>query len=168
MESDYGLTDSGRPRLTRPNPRPQKPARVKTEAAKTWHIEDGTGPDGKQMGIHGPVKRSFSAEYKLAVLAEYDGASNAGEKGAILRREGLYSSLITDWRRQHRQGLLKANVGRSDGGRGGPSLSEVNRLRVENERLKVKLAQAEAIIEVQGKVHALLEEISKSAATDEQ
>jgi transposase-like protein len=109
----------------------------------------------------------FTAEYKLAILAEYDACTESGEKGAILRREGLYSSLLTDWRRQHRQGLLKAAVGRSDGGRGGPSRSEVARLKADNERLRTKLAQAEVIIEVQGKVHALLEDISKSAATDE-
>jgi transposase-like protein len=113
------------------------------------------------------VRRVFSAEYKLAVLAEYDACTESGEKGALLRREKLYSSLITDWRRQHRQGLLKANLGRSEGGRGGPSLSEVAKLRAENERLRRKLAQAEVVIDVQGKVHALLEEISKSAATDE-
>jgi hypothetical protein len=63
--------------------------------------------------------------------------------------------------------LLKAAVGRSDGGRGGPSTSEVAKLRAENERLRKQLAQAEVIIEVQGKVHALLEDISKSAASDE-
>ena len=114
-----------------------------------------------------PVRRSFTAEYKLAILAEYDACTESGEKGAILRREGLYSSLITDWRRQHRQGLLKAAIGRTDGGRGGPSLSEVAKLKAENERLRTKLAQAEVIIEVQGKVHALLEEISKSAAPDD-
>jgi hypothetical protein len=65
------------------------------------------------------------------------------------------------------QGLLKAAIGRSDGGRGGPSLSEVVKLRAENDRLRIKLAQAEAIIDVQGKVHALLEQISKSAAPDD-
>jgi transposase-like protein len=135
-------------------------------ASQTWHVDDGVAPDGQALH-HQPVRRVFSAEYKLAILAEYDACSESGEKGAILRREGLYSSLITDWRRQHRQGLLKAAVGRSDGGRGGPSLSEVAKLRAENERLRRKLAQADAIIEVQGKVHALLEEISKSAATDE-
>jgi len=113
------------------------------------------------------IRRSFSAEYKLAILAEYDSCSETGERGAILRREGLYSSLIADWRRQHRQGLLKAAVGRTDRGRGGPSLSEMAKLKTENERLRNKLAQAEVVIEVQGKVHALLEEISKSAATDE-
>jgi transposase-like protein len=135
--------------------------------ADTWHIDDGVATDGSGRPLRNPVRRSFSAEYKLTILAEYDRCSESGEKGAILRREGLYSSLITDWRRQHRQGLLKAAVGRADGGRGGPSLSEVAKLRAENERLRTKLAQAEAVINVQGKVHALLEEISKSAATEE-
>jgi transposase-like protein len=110
----------------------------------------------------------FPPEYKLSVLAEYDRCSEAGEKGALLRREGLYSSIITDWRRQHREGTLVVSDGRaSAGGRGAPSASEVARLRAENERLKVKLAKAEAIIEVQGKVQALLEELSKSADTDD-
>ena len=136
-------------------------------SADAWHVGDGVAIDGTgEPPKKNPVRRSFSAEYKLSILAEYDRASETGEKGAILRREGLYSSLITDWRRQHRQGLLKAAVGRSDGGRGGPSRSEVAKLRAENERLKTQLAKAEAIIEVQGKVHELLEEISKSADTE--
>ncbi|MFP5326004.1 MAG: transposase [Acidimicrobiia bacterium] len=136
--------------------------------ADTWHVDDGVSTDGSgKPPHHNPVRRVFSPEYKLAILAEYDACSESGEKGAILRREGLYSSLITDWRRQHRQGLLKAAVGRSDGGRGGPSLSELAKLRAENERLRNRLAQAEVIIDVQGKVHALLEEISKSAAPEE-
>jgi len=136
--------------------------------ADTWHVDDGVASDGSGRPLRpGAVRRSFSPEYKLAILAEYDACSESGEKGAIMRREGLYSSIITDWRRQHRQGLLKANLGRSDGGRGGPSLSEVAKLKAENERLRNKLAQAEVVIEVQGKVHALLEMISKSAATDE-
>jgi transposase-like protein len=142
-------------------------ARARIYKADTWHVDDGTGTDGKNPPHHNPVRRSFSAEYKLSILAEYDAASETGERGAILRREGLYTSLITDWRRQHRQGLLKAAVGRSDGGRGGPSLSELAKLRAENERLRSKLAQAEVIIGVQGKVHALLEEISKSATPDD-
>jgi transposase-like protein len=115
-----------------------------------------------------PERRIFSADYKLAVLAEYDRCTEPGEKGALLRREGLYSSIITDWRRQHREGTLVVTDGRaSEGGRGAPSRSEVARLRAENERLKTKLAKAEAIIEVQGKVHALLEELSKSADIDD-
>ncbi len=144
--------------------KPKERARI--YKADTWHVDDGTGTDGEPLRKN-PVRRVFTAEYKLAILAEYDGATEYGEKGAILRREGLYSSIITDWRRQHRQGLLKAALGRSDTGRGGPSLSEVAKLKAENERLRKKLAQAEVVIEVQGKVHALLEDISKSAATDE-
>jgi transposase-like protein len=148
--------------------RPGPSKRAVIYDADTWHVSDGTATDGSgRPPAKNPVRRVFTPEYKLAVLAEYDACSESGEKGAILRREGLYSSLITDWRRQHRQGLLKANLGRSDGGRGGPSLSEVAKLRAENERLRSKLAQADAIIAVQGKVHALLEEISKSAASDE-
>lgn len=114
-----------------------------------------------------PERRYFSNDYKLSILADYDRCTEPGEKGALLRREGLYSSIITDWRRQHREGILKVTEGRaSEGGRGAPSASEVARLRAENERLKIKLAKAEAIIEVQGKVQALLEELSKSADND--
>lgn len=146
--------------------RPKRPALVRTEHAKTWHIDDGTAPDGGERRKT-PVRRVFTAEYKLSILAAYDACTESGEKGALLRREGLYSSLLADWRRQHRMGLLKAALGRSDGGRGGPSLSELAKLKAENERLRSKLAQAEVIIGVQGKVHALLEEISKSAASDD-
>jgi transposase len=135
--------------------------------ADNWHVSDGTASDGSGRPLRSAVRRSFSPEYKLSILAEFDRCSESGEKGALLRREGLYSSLITDWKRQHRQGLITASMGRSDGGRGGPSLSEVAKLRAENERLRSKLAQAEAVINVQGKVHALLEEISKSADSEE-
>lgn len=105
----------------------------------------------------------FSADYTLSVLAEYDRCSEPGEKGALLRREGLYSSIVTDWRRQHREGSLVVTPGREEGGRGGPSRSEVARLRAENERLRRKLAKAQAVIEVQGKV----QELSKSADSEE-
>lgn len=147
------------------NGRGKRKALVRTEHAKTWHIDDGTAPDGSPRRKT-PVRRVFRPEYKLAILAEYDRCTEKGEKGALLRREGLYSSLVCDWRRQHRMGLLKAAVGRSEGGRGGPSLSEVARLRAENERLKEQLSKARVVIEVQGKVHALLDELSKSADSE--
>jgi transposase len=130
------------------------------------------GQSRKDLRAPGSSERSqrriFRADYKLSVLAEYDRCSEPGEKGALLRREGLYSSLVTDWRRQHREGTLVVTEGRgSEGGRGAPSANEVARLRAENERLKVKLAKAEAIIAVQGKVQALLEQLSKSADNDD-
>lgn len=153
--------------MEQPDKQPKHPALVRSEYAKTWHIDDDpAAPDGGVRYNKNVVRRIFSPEYKLSILAEYDAATESGEKGAILRREGLCSSLITDWRRQHRQGLIKANLGRSNGGRGGPSLSELAKLRAENERLRIKLAEAKAIIDVQGKVHALLEEISKSATSE--
>src|ERR1700737_2677587 len=93
-------------------------------SADTWHVDDGVASDGSGRPPYHKniIRRVFSPEYKLAILAEYDACTESGAKGALLRREGLYSSLITDWRRQHRQGLLKRALGRSDGGRGGPSL----------------------------------------------
>jgi transposase-like protein len=78
--------------------------RARIYSADSWHIDDGTGTDGGPRYHKTNIRRSFSPEYKLAILAEYDGATETGEKGAILRREGLYSSLIGDWRRQHRHG----------------------------------------------------------------
>jgi transposase len=136
-----------------------------------------TGPDaGSRKSLRAPTpgsgkraqRRIFRNDYKLAILAEYDHCSEPGEKGALLRREGLYSSIITDWRRQHREGTLVVSEGRtSEGGRGAATRSETQKLRAENQRLKTKLAKAETIIEVQGKVQALLEELSKSADTDE-
>src|SRR6266513_1002460 len=139
---------------------------VHSEHAKTWHIDDPEAPDGGPRYRKSSMRRIFSADYKLAILAEYDRCTGRGEKGALLRREGLYSSLVCDWRRQHRQGLLKAALGRTDGGRGGPSVSEMNRLKAENERLKEQLAKARVVIDVQGKVHALLDELSKSADSE--
>ena len=148
------------------NGRGKRKALVRTEHAKTWHIDNPEAPDGRPRYHKTSRRRVFTADYKLAILAEYDRCTEKGEKGALLRREGLYSSLITDWRRQHRQGLLKAALGRSDGGRGGPSLSEMAKLKAENERLKEQLAKARVVIEVQGKVHALLDELSKSADSE--
>lgn len=145
---------------------------TKTSAVRTGHAStNGSGRKNlrapKPPRAERAQRRRFSQDYKLAILAEYDRCSEPGEKGALLRREGLYSSVITDWRRQHREGSLVVTPGRSEGGRGGPSRTELARLRAENDQLKKKLAKTEAIIEVQGKVHALLEELSKSADSDE-
>lgn len=109
-------------------------------------------------------RRTFEAGFKLRVLEEWDRAE-VGERSAILRREGIYSSMISDWKRQRREGLLN-DGSRSPAGRGGPSYAEVDRLRRENRKLHEELAKTKFVIEVQGKVSALLEELSKSADTD--
>ena len=96
--------------------------------AKTSPVRVGkTDRDGSRKSLRAPIpgsgkraqRRIFRNDYKLSMLAEYDRCSEPGEKGALLRREGLYSSIITDWRRQHREGTLVVSDGRaSEGGRG--------------------------------------------------
>jgi transposase-like protein len=102
-------------------------------------------------------RRQFTVGYKLRLLTEADGARTPGEIGAILRREGLYSSHLAAWRRQREEGILHALTPRR---RGRPTHSpeqrELARLRQENARLGQRLAAAEAVIDIQKKVSVLL------------
>jgi transposase len=106
-----------------------------------------------------PRRRQFSAEYKLRILKEADDSQLAGEIGALLRREGLYSSNLTEWRRQRDEGLLVAlspkRRGRAPDPKH-PALLELEQLRREHERVQLRLKQAELIIEVQKKFSELL------------
>ena len=102
-----------------------------------------------------PRRRRFSAEYKLAILAEID-AAEPGGIGAILRRERLYSSHLVDWRRARDRGALEALARPSGRPRPNPLAKENERLRRQNARLERRLATAERIIEIQGKVSELL------------
>ena len=102
-----------------------------------------------------PVRRRFSARYKLDVLARID-AAEPGGIGAILRREGLYSSHLVDWRRARDRGALEALARPSGRPRPNPLAREVDRLTRQNTRLEGRLATAERIIEIQSKVSALL------------
>ena len=105
-----------------------------------------------------PRRRTFSAAAKLRILAETDRAADTGGIAAILRREGLYSSTLTDWRRQRDAGAFAALKPL----RRGPKpvvaqpAADLDQLRRENARLRQRLEHAEAIIEVQKKVAALL------------
>ena len=136
-------------------------------AANRTVAENGDLRNKKNPDEQGRAKRrTFEAGFKLRVLDEWDRA-DAPERSAILRREGIYSSMISDWKRQRREGLLHEDQGvRNPDGRGGPSYAEVDRLRRENQRLQEELAKTKFVIEVQGKVSALLEELSKSADTE--
>jgi transposase-like protein len=103
-------------------------------------------------------RRHFSAEEKLRILEEAD-ACEHGEIGALLRREGTYTSYLSRWRRERDQGLLEAlsPKKRAPESAADKALAKENeRLRRENKRLKERLAQAETIIEVQKKVSGLL------------
>jgi transposase len=114
-------------------------------------------------------RRQFTVGYKLRILSEADAARTPGEIGALLRREGLYSSHLAAWRRQREEGILNALSPRR---RGRPSSSpeqrELVRLRQENERLGQRLAAAEAVIEVQKKVALLLGLVEPSRPGAEQ
>jgi transposase-like protein len=102
------------------------------------------------------TKRQYTAEYKRRVLQEYEACTQPGERGALLRREGLYSSNITNWRRQRERGELAGLAAQKRGPKVDAQAVENVRLRRENERLKKRLEQAELIIDVQKKVSQLL------------
>jgi transposase-like protein len=110
-------------------------------------------------------RRTFTAKYKLAVLAAYDAAPE-GEKGAVLRREGLYSSHIVDWRRSREAGALAGLTKPRGRPRRDPQAERITRLEVEKLQLEQELAKARFVVDVQAKLHALLESISKSADTE--
>jgi transposase len=103
-------------------------------------------------------RRQHTAEYKLRILRELDECTGKGEVGAILRREGLYSSLISKWREQREQGSLNGLGGQRRGPKIDPNAAELARLQRENKRLKEKLERAELIIDVQKKVARLIGE----------
>ena len=109
--------------------------------------------------VEGPRRRRFTAEYKLRVLREVDACSRPGEIGALLRREGLYSSLLTEWRRARETGALQV-LGRPRGRRpSDPRDAQIVALERRAERAEAELAKARRVIEVQGNVSALLGEL---------
>lgn len=104
-----------------------------------------------------PTRRHFSGAYKLQILAEYERADDHGAKGAILRREGLYSSHIIEWRRAREAGALAALTPRTRPSRRSPADIELERVRRRAEKAEAELAKARLVIEIQGKASALLE-----------
>jgi transposase len=101
-------------------------------------------------------RRQFSAKYKLRILSEADQCTQRGEIGALLRREGLYSSHLTTWRKQRDRGQLEGLTPKKRGRKPDPQAAELARLQRENERLQARLEQAETIIEVQKKLSQML------------
>ena len=101
-------------------------------------------------------RRRFPAEYRLRILTQADACKKPGELGALLRREGLYSSLLTNWRRQREQGALQDMRGRRRGPKPRPVDPRVKHLETENRTLQRKLQRAETIITLQKKVAEIL------------
>ena len=125
-------------------------------------MDDTDDPDPEVLErARGP--RRYSAKFKVGILDEYERLDKAG-KGALLRREGLYTSLISEWRKQRDRGALDA-LAKPTGRPGSDPLERENaRLRRDNQRLASELAKARKVIEVQGKLSALLEQRATDSA----
>jgi transposase len=109
-------------------------------------------------------RRRFTAEYKARILAEADGCTRPGEVGELLRREGLYTSHLTYWRKQRRDGALK-ELGKPRGRKPADKRdAEIVALTRKLERAEAELAKARRVIEIQGNVSALLEEMLGSGS----
>ena len=105
------------------------------------------------------TRRKYTQVYKQRILEQADACTQPGEIGALLRREGLYSSHLSAWRRQRDEGGVKALAAHKRGRKVDPSLPEKRRIEAlerENARLKKRLEQAELIIDAQKKVSTLL------------
>ena len=125
-----------------------------------WAMDKISDPEVPER----PTRRRFSGAYKLAILNELDQAANPGARGAIMRREGLYSSSITEWRQQRAAADAKT-LGRARGPRAAdPLVAENERLRNKVGHLEARLTRAEKVIAVQGNVSALLRELSLESA----
>jgi transposase len=109
-----------------------------------------------------PRRRTFTAEKKLALVAEYDAADRDG-KGALLRREAIYTSHISEWRKQRDRGNLTGPPARQ---RKSTEQVELERLRKRNEKLEAELKKTQLALDITGKAHALLELLSESADDD--
>jgi len=113
-----------------------------------------------------PKRRTFTAEYKLRIVAEYEAAKASGEGTAILRREGLYHSHLLEWRAARDAGALTGLGARKTAtAEGRRSSAETERLRRANARLEAELAKTRAALDIMGKAHALLEMLAESADT---
>jgi transposase-like protein len=133
----------------------------------------GGGENGMSENTNGKVKeerpntevvakarrKRFTAAEKLRILREVDACQGSGEIGALLRREGIYSSYLSTWRKQRELGELDGLAPRKRGPKPDPQAIELAKLRRENERLQERLRQAELIIEVQKKVAQMLEQV---------
>src|SRR5215472_17958480 len=134
-------------------------------AADAGVVADGRPADPDPEVPARARRRTFTAKYKLEILAAYD-AAGPGEKGAILRREGLYTSYIVAWRRARDAGALAALAQPRGRRRPDPRDAQIAGLRREKQRLEQELATARFVMDVPAKLQALLETLCESADTE--
>ena len=131
-------------------------------------VTDDGGMSSSSPRAGGPSRRrSFTPEQKLAHLAAYEQACQEQQGGAYLRREGLYSSLISEWRRLRDAGVLEGKTAGESVGRPSAEQAEIARLRRQLAASQQRLATTETALDIMGKAHALLEQISESADTEQ-
>jgi transposase len=131
------------------------------------------------MGDHGRVadppdpevppkarRRTFSAKYKQRILAEYEALDSQG-RGAMLRREGLYTSSISEWRRQRDEGAMQGLSAPRGRPPADPTERRLSRLERENRRLSGELEKARKVISIQGKLSELLEQLAAEGEDDD-
>jgi transposase len=126
---------------------------------------DDTAPPDPEVPERSLGRRQFSAKYKAKVLAEYDAFSRS-ERGAMLRREGLYSSLITTWRRQRDEGADAALARPAGRQKADPRDREIVRLKREVDRLGNELDKSRQVVEIQKKLSALLEQLATDSTAE--
>jgi len=122
--------------------------------------------DGEPNLPDRPRRRRFSAAYKLSLLDKYDRCVGDGDKGALLRREGLYSSHVVEWRRARDAGALVGLTAKPRKDRPAPEQAELTRATRRAARAEAKLAKARQVIEIQGKVSELLEQLLSESDTE--
>lgn len=108
--------------------------------------------------------RTFTSDEKARIVAAYEAAASPLERAALMRREGIYSSLLSNWRKQLARGVAPKKRGRP----ANPEAAEVLRLRKENERLQRRLEKSERTVAALGKAHALLQMIAGESSADEE
>jgi transposase-like protein len=126
---------------------------------------DDTAPPDPEVPERSSGRRRFSAKYKATILAEYD-ALDRSDRGALLRREGLYSSLITTWRRQRDEGAHEALARPAGRQKADPRDREIARLNREVDRLGGELDKSRRVVEIQGKLSALLEQLATDSTAE--
>jgi len=123
------------------------------------HENNGKAAHPDPEVLEKPVRRQFTAAYKLEMVEAADRCSEVGEIGALLRREGLYSSQLSTWHHQRQQGQLQALADNKRGRKATiphPVQQELEQLRRENQQLRHKMQQAELIIDIQKKASQLM------------
>jgi len=136
-----------------------------TPRADSGVMDSTTDPNPEVPAIVRPPRR-FSASYKARIVAEYD-LLDKQAKGALLRREGLYASVVSNWCRQSKRGAI-AELSKSAGRQPtDPRDKEITRLRSRLAKVEGQLDKAQKVIEIQGKLSALLEQLATDNANNE-